>query len=69
MLAGCILVLRDQAQSFGGDKVIIVMGVASKLWPIAFAAVLGPLLRTIALYKAERGVTIRVSTTSLGTCS
>jgi hypothetical protein len=45
------------------------MGVASTLWPIAFAAVLGPLLRTVALYKAERGVTIRVCTTTMSCLS
>ena len=36
------------------------MGVASTLWPIAFAAVLGPTLRTVALYNAECGVTLQV---------
>lgn len=43
-----------------GDNIILVMGVASTLWPIAFAAVLGPALRTVALYKAERVSTIQV---------
>jgi hypothetical protein len=44
-----------------GDGVFQGMGLASTLWPIAFAAVLGSLARTVALYKAERG-------TNLGVC-
>ncbi|KAF4493862.1 hypothetical protein FAGAP_10004 [Fusarium agapanthi] len=35
--------------------VLEVLSVASTLWPILFAAVLGPLLKSIALFRAERG--------------
>lgn len=39
---------------------MLVAGIASTLWSIAFAAVVGPTMRTLALYKAERGVALRV---------
>lgn len=37
------------------------MGVASTVWPIAFAAVIGALVRAVALFKAERGTSLGVS--------
>ncbi|EEU47163.1 uncharacterized protein NECHADRAFT_77349 [Fusarium vanettenii 77-13-4] len=52
--------LNNQPISSHGGDVLDAMGVASTVWPIAFAAVIGALVRTIALFKAERG-------TSLGT--
>ncbi|KAF4468109.1 hypothetical protein FALBO_5009 [Fusarium albosuccineum] len=38
-----------------GDNVLEVLQIASTLWPISFAAVLGPALKTLALHSAERG--------------
>ncbi|KAM0421035.1 hypothetical protein ACHAPT_011106 [Fusarium lateritium] len=59
-LAVYIYRLNNQPTSSHGEDVRDAMGVASTVWPIALAAVLGALVRTIALFKAERG-------TSLGT--
>ncbi|KAI1028705.1 hypothetical protein LB503_002605 [Fusarium chuoi] len=50
--------LHGKTQSHFGDRVLEVLSVASTLWPILFAAVLGPLLKTIALFRAERGSTL-----------
>ncbi|KLO93616.1 uncharacterized protein FFB20_10436 [Fusarium fujikuroi] len=47
--------LHGKKQSSFGDTVLEVLSVASTLWPILFAAVLGPLLKSIALFRAERG--------------
>ncbi|KAF5590929.1 uncharacterized protein FSUBG_10658 [Fusarium subglutinans] len=47
--------LHGKKQSPFGDTVLEVLSVASTLWPILFAAVLGPLLKSIALFRAERG--------------
>jgi hypothetical protein len=57
--------LHSEPTSSKGEKILQVMGVASTLWPIAFAAVLGPMLKTVALYNAERGVKLRVRPTLL----
>ncbi|KAK7513644.1 hypothetical protein IWZ03DRAFT_443995 [Phyllosticta citriasiana] len=37
------------------ESVIQATRIASTLWPIAFAAVIGPMLKAVALYRAERG--------------
>jgi hypothetical protein len=37
------------------------MAVTATLWPIFFAAVLGPVLKALALHRAERGVKLGVS--------
>ncbi|KAF5553396.1 hypothetical protein FNAPI_6760 [Fusarium napiforme] len=50
--------LHGKTQSSFGDTVLEVVSVASTLWPILFAAVLGPLLKSIALFYAERGSTL-----------
>lgn len=52
--------LDDQPISSHGTSVFEAMGLASTLWPIAFAAVLGSLARAIALYKAEKGTNLGV---------
>ncbi|KAH7121729.1 hypothetical protein B0J13DRAFT_512378 [Dactylonectria estremocensis] len=54
-LAISISRLNNQPKSSHGEMVLDAMGVASTLWPIAFAAVIGALVRTIALFQAERG--------------
>ncbi|KAM0352580.1 hypothetical protein ACHAP4_008723 [Fusarium culmorum] len=50
--------LHGKKQSSFGDTVLEILSVASTLWPILFAAVLGPLLKSIALFRAERGSTL-----------
>ncbi|OJD33152.1 uncharacterized protein BKCO1_3300089 [Diplodia corticola] len=50
-----------------GDRVIQAIKVASTLWPILFAAVVGAMLKAAALYYAERGTmlgTLEILTTS-----
>lgn len=49
---------RDNSQ---GEVVMQVIKIASTLWPIFFAAVIGPMLKTAALYHAERGTKLGVS--------
>ncbi|KAF5983309.1 hypothetical protein FBULB1_3812 [Fusarium bulbicola] len=41
-----------------GNAIFQGMGLASTLWPIAFAAILGSLARTVALHRAERGTNL-----------
>ncbi|KAI8712364.1 hypothetical protein NCS52_01334400 [Fusarium sp. LHS14.1] len=55
VLAGLVTGLDYQPISSYGDGVLEGIGLASTFWPIAFSAVLGALIRTIALFKAERG--------------
>ncbi|KAJ3547472.1 hypothetical protein NM208_g1493 [Fusarium decemcellulare] len=50
--------LNGQPLSQHGASVFQGMGLASTLWPIAFAAILGSLARTVALYKAEKGTNL-----------
>ncbi|KAL6914560.1 hypothetical protein FSST1_012320 [Fusarium sambucinum] len=50
--------LYGKKQSSFGDNILEVLQLASTLWPISFAAVIGPFLRTLALYCAERGATL-----------
>ncbi|KAG5777685.1 hypothetical protein H9Q73_008642 [Fusarium xylarioides] len=47
--------LDGRERSDFGDSVREVLQIASTLWPISFAAVLGPTLKTLALHSAERG--------------
>lgn len=37
------------------------MAVTATLWPIFFAAVLAPMLKAVAQYRAERGVKLGVN--------
>lgn len=60
VLAVCIGKLHGSAQSPTGDTILQAANVVSTLWPIAFAAVVGAMLRTLALYKAEHGTTLGV---------
>ncbi|KAF5664431.1 hypothetical protein FHETE_7022 [Fusarium heterosporum] len=55
VLMGCI---NGKPQNSFGDNVAEVATVASTLWPISFAAVIGPLLKTLALLCAEKGSTL-----------
>jgi hypothetical protein len=61
--------IADSVLAVLGVAVVIVNGKAesrSTLWPILFAAVVGPMLRAAALYRAERGAKLGVSTDSRG---
>lgn len=42
------------------------MAVTATLWPILFAAVLGPMLKAVTRYWAERGAKLGVSTSLIG---
>lgn len=44
-----------------GDTVIQAMKVASTLWPILFAAVVGSMIKAITLFHAEKGTKLGVS--------
>ncbi|KAF4964743.1 hypothetical protein FSARC_7342 [Fusarium sarcochroum] len=58
VILGIIAYLRGKQQSTFGDNTLEVLQLASTLWPISFAAVVGPFLRTLALFRAERGSTL-----------
>ncbi|KAF5013070.1 hypothetical protein FDECE_897 [Fusarium decemcellulare] len=55
---GCRVVFAAPSATHTIRSVFQGMGLASTLWPIAFAAVLGSLARTVALYKAEKGTNL-----------
>lgn len=55
---GIVASLHNKTESSFGNNVREVLQVASTVWPISFAAVIGPFLRTLALYKAEKGSTL-----------
>lgn len=57
-LVAMVAYLNNKQQSSFGDNVLEVLQVASTLWPISFAAVAGPCLKTLALYRAEQGSSI-----------
>ncbi|KAL5610174.1 hypothetical protein FOVSG1_004855 [Fusarium oxysporum f. sp. vasinfectum] len=50
--------LHEEKQSPFRDTILDVLSVVSTLQPILFAAVLGPLPKTMALFRAERGSTL-----------
>ena len=56
-----VLKVNGTVESNLGNAVMQAMAVTATLWPILFAAVLGPMLKAVALYNAERG-------TKLGVC-
>lgn len=55
MLGILVYLTNDCYEADFGNSVKQATQVASSLWPIAFAAVMGPLLKAVALYRAERG--------------
>jgi hypothetical protein len=57
--------LNEQPESQLGSRVLEAASIAATLWPIAFAAVLGTTLRSVALYTCEKGTTLGVSTNAL----
>lgn len=56
-----LVYLHQQPESELGSRVLEAANVAATIWPIAFAAVLGTSLRSVALYSCERGTTLGVS--------
>ncbi|KAF5019791.1 hypothetical protein F66182_8160 [Fusarium sp. NRRL 66182] len=58
VLAVYLACLHRQPQSDFGNSLIEVANVAATLWPIAFAAVLGTALKSLALYSCEKGTTL-----------
>ncbi|KAH6954189.1 hypothetical protein DER45DRAFT_525100 [Fusarium avenaceum] len=58
VLLGVVGRLGGQKRNSFGDNVLEVLQLASTLWPISFAAVLGPFLKTLALFRAEKGTTV-----------
>ncbi|KAF4991419.1 hypothetical protein FGRMN_7822, partial [Fusarium graminum] len=66
VLAILICLLNGQPITPYGDAVREAIGVASTLWPIALAAVIGALLRAAALFQAERGTRLGTLAVLLG---
>ncbi|KAF2854192.1 hypothetical protein T440DRAFT_270335 [Plenodomus tracheiphilus IPT5] len=62
-----VLNLDKEAESDSGNNIMQAMAVTSTLWPILFAAVLGPTLKALALHYAVRGArlgTLEILSTS-----
>ncbi|KAK7513645.1 hypothetical protein IWZ03DRAFT_237578 [Phyllosticta citriasiana] len=55
-----IFCLKDKTESSASRIVVQSAKVASTLWPIAFAAVVGTMSKTTALYRTERGVKLGI---------
>ncbi|KAI8939241.1 hypothetical protein NX059_005067 [Plenodomus lindquistii] len=55
-----VLRINGQAKSATGNAIMQAMAVTSTLWPILFAAVLGPMLKALALHHAVRGARLGV---------
>ncbi|KAG8354689.1 hypothetical protein FVEN_g7429 [Fusarium venenatum] len=66
ILAFFIRGLDDQSISAHGDMVREAIELASTLWPIALAAVLGALVHTVALFRAEQGTELGTLAVLLG---
>ncbi|KPA41667.1 hypothetical protein FLAG1_05421 [Fusarium langsethiae] len=66
VLAFFIHGLNDKPISAHGDAVREAIGLASTLWPIALAAILGALVRTVALFRAEQGTYLGTLASLLG---
>ncbi|KAI8723114.1 hypothetical protein NCS52_00166400 [Fusarium sp. LHS14.1] len=58
ILVAMVAYLNNKEQSPLGDDVLKLLQIASTLWPISFAAVAGPCLKTLALHRAEQGSSI-----------
>ncbi|KAF1935284.1 hypothetical protein EJ02DRAFT_361858, partial [Clathrospora elynae] len=53
-----VLCIDGEPESGKGNALQQAMAVTATLWPILFAAVLGPMLKAFALYRAERGTKV-----------
>jgi hypothetical protein len=61
VIAILCLVLNNKLVSPYGKNIKAITLLSSSIFPIIYAAILGKLLRRIALFKAERSSTIGVS--------
>ncbi|KAH7394396.1 hypothetical protein BKA66DRAFT_299245 [Pyrenochaeta sp. MPI-SDFR-AT-0127] len=55
-----VLRINGHAESNIGNSLVQAMAVISTLWPILFAAVLGPMLKAVALHFAARGARLGI---------
>ncbi|KAK8193486.1 uncharacterized protein BKA78DRAFT_352105 [Phyllosticta capitalensis] len=55
-----IACLKNKPKSSTSEVIVQAAKYAATFWPIAFAAVVGSMVRAIALYRAERGDKLRV---------
>ncbi|KAF5250770.1 hypothetical protein FANTH_4042 [Fusarium anthophilum] len=58
ILLAIVASLHNKKKSSFGEDTLEVLQLAATLWPISFAAVIGPFLKTLALFSAERGTTL-----------
>ncbi|KAK2684672.1 hypothetical protein QWA68_016327 [Fusarium oxysporum] len=58
VLLGIVASLHNKKKSSFGENTLEALQLAATLWPISFAAVIGPFLKTLALFSAERGTTL-----------
>jgi hypothetical protein len=58
VLLGIVASLHNKKKSSFGENTLEALQLAATLWPISFAAVIGPFLKTLALFSAERGSTL-----------
>lgn len=52
--------INGNAECKAGEAIVQATTVSATLWPIAFAAVVGPMVKAIVLHSAERGTTLGV---------
>jgi hypothetical protein len=60
-LAIAVVRLNGRDESASGDAILQALAVSATIWPILFAAVVGTLVKAIALYSAQRGTTLGVN--------
>ncbi|KAG4266601.1 hypothetical protein FPRO03_01885 [Fusarium proliferatum] len=58
VLLGIVASLHNKKKSSFGEDTLEALQLAATLWPISFAAVIGPFLKTLALFSAERGTSL-----------
>ncbi|KAF5968278.1 hypothetical protein FCOIX_11526 [Fusarium coicis] len=58
VLLGIVASLHNKKKSSFGESTLEALQLAATLWPISFAAVVGPFLKTLALFSAERGTSL-----------
>ncbi|KAF4493565.1 hypothetical protein FAGAP_10304 [Fusarium agapanthi] len=58
VLLGIVASFHNKKKSSFGENTLEALQLAATLWPISFAAVIGPFLKTLALFSAERGTTL-----------
>ncbi|KAF5710510.1 hypothetical protein FGLOB1_5449 [Fusarium globosum] len=58
VLLGIVASLHNKKKSSFGEDTLEALQLAATLWPISFAAIIGPFLKTLALFSAERGTSL-----------